>query len=245
MDTRKIRGFIAGWAERYGLKMELINPPDGDIPDKELYRPRFSPWRRRDGEFKRYHDVAIPRTIVGGESCYVLYILLKQALHVEGDVWECGVYRGGTAAMLAEMVRDSGVDKKVYLFDTFEGMPATDAKRDLHRKGDFADTSLESVMASITAIERCVIRKGFMPDSFAGLENAKISFAHLDVDIYRSILDCLEFIWPRLSRGGFIVLDDYGLPSCPGARAAVDEFFAGKAAVPLCLHTAQCIVFKS
>jgi len=61
---------------------------------------------------------------------------------------------------------------------------------------------------------------------------------------YRSILDSLRFVWPRLSVGGFIVFDYYGFPSCPGARFAVDEFFSGKASVPFCLHTGQAVVFK-
>jgi len=47
-----------------------------------------------------------------------------------------------------------------------------------------------------------------------------------------------------LSVGGFIVFDDYGFPSCPGARAAVDEFFSGKSYFPLCLPTGQALVFK-
>jgi O-methyltransferase len=221
-----------------------VAPPKWDIPDRELYRPAFCPWLAK-GEFDNFYEIARPNTIVGRESCYVLYILLKQAMQVEGDAWECGVYKGGTAALLAEVVRAYSAEKKLYLFDTFEGMPATDPKRDLHHKGDFADTSVEAVSAVIPGLERCVVRKGFMPASFAGLEETRICFAHLDVDIYQSIHDCLDFIWPRLARGGFIVFDDYGLPSCPGARAAVDEFFRGKPAVPLCLQTAQCLVFKS
>lgn len=89
------------------------------------------------------------------------------------------------------------------------------------------------------------MRKGFIPDTFRGLELARITFAHVDLDIYRSILDSLDFIWPRLTLGGFIVFDDYGFPSCPGARAAVDEFFASSACIPLCLPTGQAVVFKA
>jgi O-methyltransferase len=64
------------------------------------------------------------------------------------------------------------------------------------------------------------------------------------LDIYKSIVDSLNFIWPRLSSGGIIVFDDYGFPTCPGAREAVDDFFSGKSAIPLRLHTGQAIVFK-
>jgi O-methyltransferase len=123
-------------------------------------------------------------------------------------------------------------------------MPATDSEKDLHQKGDFRDTSLEAVRAYVGNDDLCVFRPGFIPDTFQGLESSQIAFAHIDLDIYRSILDCLNFVWPRLSAGGFVVFDDYGFPSCPGARAAVDEFFSSRSCVPLCLPTGQAVVFK-
>jgi len=222
----------------YELKRIRPEPPP-------LYQPLYSPWLDQEGEFGAYYGIARPRTLVSADRCYVLYRLLLQALAVEGDVWECGVYHGGTAAMMAAILGDKQPAKKLYLFDTFEGMPNTDAARDLHAKGDFADTSVEAVAQYVGHAGLCEIRKGFIPQTFAGLEAARIALAHVDVDIYRSVKDCLEFIWPRLSRGGFIVCDDYGFPTCPGARDAVDEFFAGKTAVPLCLPTGQALVFNS
>jgi O-methyltransferase len=218
-------------------------PQTPQIPDGELYLPTFSPWLG-GGEFRAYYERAMPRSLVTADRCYVLYCLLRQALAVEGDVWECGVYKGGTAAMLGAILADKMPAKKLYLFDTFEGMPETDAAVDWHRKGEFADTSRESVEAHVGQPGLCVIRQGFIPDTFAGLESARIAFAHIDVDIYRSVKDCLEFIWPRVSRGGFVVFDDYGFPACPGARAAVDDFFRGTPFVPLCLPTGQAVVFK-
>ncbi len=221
------------------------NPSERTIPDGDLYRPLFSPWFGH-GEFGRYYALAAPKTLVSPDRCYVLWILLRQALNLSGDIWECGVYKGGTAAMMAALLRDSAqTGKKLFLFDTFQGMPETDAQKDLHQKGDFRDTSVEAVRAYVGAGQLCVLRPGFIPDTFAGLESATIAFAHVDLDIYRSILDCLDFVWPRLTLGGFIVFDDYGFPSCPGARAAVDEFFAARACVPLCLPTGQAVVFKS
>lgn len=214
------------------------------IPDGDLYQPLFSPWLG-EGEFGRYYGLAAPRTLVSADRCHVLYQLLKQALHVDGDVWECGVYKGGTAAMMAAVMADAHSAKSLVLFDTFSGMPETDADKDRHLKGDFADTSVEAVTSYVGHAATCIVRKGFIPETFAGLESARIALAHIDVDIYRSIIDCLDFIWPRLSVGGLLVFDDYGFASCPGARAAVDEFFLAKACVPLCLPTGQAVVFKS
>jgi len=56
--------------------------------------------------------------------------------------------------------------------------------------------------------------------------------------------DSLAFVWPRLSRGGMIVFDDYGNPMCPGARKAIDTFFADKPEIPLCLPSGQALVFR-
>jgi O-methyltransferase len=233
---------------RLGFEVRRVPPspaPDlAAIPDGDLYRPFFSPWLGK-GEFRRYYDLAASNTLVSPDRCYVLYTLLRQATNLSGDIWECGVYKGGTAAMMAAMLNDSDRSKRLYLFDTFEGMPETHAEKDWHKKGDFADTSAEAVARYVGHEDLCVIRKGLIPETFAGLESAAIAFAHVDVDIYKSILDCLDFIWPRLSLGGFIVFDDYGFPSCPGARAAVDEFFRSERCVPLCLPTGQALVFKS
>ena len=184
---------------------------------------------------------------MSADRCYVLYVLLRQALNSDGDVFECGVYRGGTACLFAEILRRRGSSKKLFLFDTFDGMPEADPAKDIHMRGDFADTSkekLEKELRSIGMLKRCEIRKGLIPDTFRGLESNAIAFAHVDVDLYASVWDSLAFIWPKISIGGFLVIDDYGFPTCPGAKSATDDFFADKPSVPLCLPTGQAIVFK-
>lgn len=245
---KMIKRAVKSLLETLGLEVRRVGVPalykGTPIPDVELYRPRFSPWLGQ-GEFRRYCEIAAPRTLVSPDRLYVLQTLLLQAVHVPGDVWECGVYRGGTAAMMAAMLAEHAPGRQLHLFDTFAGMPATDARVDWHQEGDFADTSAEAVKEFVGHPGLCVLHPGFIPATFAGLEEAKVCFAHIDVDIHQSILDSLDFIWPRLSTGGMVVFDDYGFPSCPGARAAVDSFFARRACRPLCLATGQAVVFKS
>jgi len=214
------------------------------VPDGNLYLPNFSPWLGDFG-FERYYQIAATRSLVSRHRCHVLYTMLKQCLFVPGDIWECGVYKGGTAAMMASILKASGSEKKLLLFDTFEGMPATDPVKDLHQLGDFADTSLADVKEHIGNHEFCEFHQGFIPHTFQGLDGSRIAAAHIDLDIYRSVFDCIEFIWPRLSVGGVVVFDDYGFRTCPGARAAVDEFFTDRNAIPLCLSTGQAVVMKS
>lgn len=210
------------------------------IPDAELYQPLFSPWQSE--AFAAEYTPISPWTLVSKDRCYVLASLASQASQLDGEIWECGVYRGGTAMLLAKLLSNAGT--KLRLFDTFEGMPETDSARDLHKAGDFSDTSLEAVRSRVPG-DFVHFHKGLIPNTFAGLESTQIAFAHIDVDIYHAILACCDFIFPKLCIGGFMLFDDYAWPSCPGARAAVDEFFRERTAIPLVLPTGQAVVFKS
>ena len=210
------------------------------IRDSELYEPFYSPWR--SPAFVAQYKKISPYTLVSEDRCYVLASLATQALRLEGEVWECGVYKGGTAMLLAECL--SAAPRVLRLFDTFEGMPKTDSARDLHKAGDFSDTSFEAVRSLVRG-DFIHFHKGLIPATFSGLESARIAFAHVDVDIYSAVLECCDFIFPKLCVGGFMVFDDYGFPSCPGARIAVDRFFLGRTAIPLVLPTGQAVVFKS
>jgi len=123
-------------------------------------------------------------------------------------------------------------------------MPETDSRLDTHQAGDFGDTSARDVEAFVNAPGVALLRPGLIPETFRGLESKRFCFVHIDLDIYKSILDALDFAWPRLANGGFIVFDDYGFASCPGARSAVDNFFAGTTTQPLPLASGQAVVFK-
>ena len=112
-----------------------------------LYRPLYAPWE--SDQFAAYYSIAAPRTLVSRDRCYVLERLLRQTLSVPGDVFECGVYKGGTAALLRALLEEAKSSKKLYLFDTFEGMPETNPEEDLHRNGDFSDTSFEAVQSFV------------------------------------------------------------------------------------------------
>lgn len=171
----------------------------------------------------------------------VLYRAALQGAKVPGDAAEVGVYRGGTARLLSEALEGSG--KTLHLFDTFGGMPETDAGKDKHRAGDFADTSLDAVSRFVDS-RSARFHQGFFPETAKGLESARFSIVHVDVDIYHSVKDCCGFFYERLNPGGLVVFDDYALPSCPGARKAVDEFFADKPERPIGLPTGQALVAK-
>lgn len=125
------------------------------------------------------------------------------------------------------MIAEVKGNKKLHLFDTFEGMPEVDSSIDLHKKGDFQDTSIDSVKNYLSNYKDIYFYKGYFPASLAGTNchTLTFSFVNLDVDIYESTKSCLEFFYSRLNTGGIILSHDYRSISCPGVKKAIDEFF--------------------
>lgn len=158
-------------------------------------------------------------TIVGPTS--KLIELARQTLSLEGDYWECGVYNGGSASMIHDAIPS---DRKLVLFDSFEGLPQETEHDNFHKKGDFNDVDFERVKEYFSTRSNVTIVKGFVPETFSGFTDSKICFLHLDLDLYEGYKYTLEFVWPRLVNGGIIVLDDYNASTCAGARKATDEF---------------------
>lgn len=148
----------------------------------------------------------------------------KAIASVAGEIWECGVWRGASALAIRRLVAPT---KAMRLFDTFTGIPDK-SEWDTHPIGAFKETSEQEVRVLFETEPNVTIHSGCIPQTFVGLDGSTISFAHIDVDQYQATLDCLTYIYPRLSPGGWIVCDDYGCPGCPGAKRAVDEFFADK-----------------
>lgn len=157
-----------------------------------------------------------------------LRTILKEALKLGGDVAECGVYKGGTAEVEAkEMV---GLGRRLLLFDTFCGMP--DIKLvddDSHRPHDMNDVNLDELKNVMTPFGFVDIYPGKFEDTVKkAIDGMSFCFVHIDADLYTSVKECCEYFYDRMVPGGIMLFDDYGSPTCKGARRAVDEFFAGK-----------------
>ena len=202
---------------------------------------RIQPWND-DKVFLAIMAKVQDYTLVDAVRCYMIYQLARQARTIDGDVAEVGVYKGGTARLLASIFRDSG--KEIDLFDTFHGMPAADAGKDFHREGDFNDTSLEQVARYLSEFHNVHLIKGIFPETGNAIRTKSFSLVHLDVDIYSSVYNSTEFFYPRMAKSGIIIFDDYGFKTCPGAKQAVDEYFKTKPEVPWYLPTGQAIVVK-
>jgi len=162
--------------------------------------------------------------------CLVFDQLLKEGL--EGDLAELGVYKGCTGTLLAAMARKLG--RTAYLLDTFEGFHPNDLIGiDSEAKSEaFSDTSLNAVRAFIGDDNVCYV-KGYFPDTAAQLpSDGRYCLVHIDCDLYLPVLRALEYFYPRMVPGGFLIVHDYSSLWYNGPAKAVDEFFASKAEAP-------------
>jgi len=198
------------------------------------------PFWESDKNFNQLFHPIIGHSLVDRQRFFILYEFANHAATIDGNVAEVGVYKGGTAKFLASIFSN----KKIHLFDTFSGMPDTDASVDGHKKGDFDDTSLEKVEEFLKDYDDIYLYKGIFPFTAEPIKNSTFCFVHIDADIYRSCLDSCIFFYPRLSTGGIMIFDDYGWVGCPGAKKAIDEFFSNKPEHPCYLPTGQAIVIK-
>jgi O-methyltransferase len=219
------------------------------VRDAEYYTrwsppaPLFTPWSGHP-TFERLYEGVDRHSIVPRDRCYILASFADYASHLPGDLAECGVYRGGTALLLCRVT--AGRRKRLYLFDSFEGLPALDPHKDeWFEEGQFTIETVDSVRHLLRDFGDVTdIRAGWIPETFSGLEDRTYAFAHVDVDLYQSALDCCRYFYPRLVPGGAIVFDEYGFAATRGERDAVDEFFADKLESPIVLPTGQAVILK-
>jgi O-methyltransferase len=234
MATRAwLRRHVRNLLSRSGLQIQRI----------AAGAPAALPLWDADPIFGRLFDQLIGYTLVDKVRCFMLYQCAKNSARIAGDIAEIGVFRGGTAKLLAKTSAPDG--KTIHLFDTFAGMPSVDASADVHRAGDFANTSLAAVQAYLRDCSNVRLYQGIFPATAAPVEQRSFALVHIDVDIYQSVLSCCIFFYPRMEHGGMMIFDDYGFWSCPGAKKAVDEFFMDKPEVPIYLPTGQCLVIRA
>lgn len=146
-------------------------------------------------------------------------ISLMKERNVQGDMAEVGVYTGEFSKLFNRYFPD----RKLYLFDTFTGF---DPRRDTVNEVDvdnFKDTSVDIVLSKMKAPEKCIIRKGYFPDTATDIDGL-FSLVSLDCDLYTPILAGLEFFYPRLVPGGYIFVHDFGSYHYEEVKKAVFEY---------------------
>lgn len=148
-----------------------------------------------------------------------------------GNVAECGVCMGEFSYYINKYFPD----KRIYLFDTFEGFPCEDlaAERALNNaafltgkfnsQDIFAGASESIALARMLHPEKCVLKKGYFPETADGVDES-FCFVNLDMDLYQPMLAGLKFFYEKMCEGGVILLHDYFHPELPGVKQAVEDF---------------------
>ena len=147
------------------------------------------------------------------------------ARNLSGAVAELGVAQGDFARVINALFPD----KKLYLFDTFEGFPEIDAdyERLNHysnpQKHWYANINMEQLMAQMRHPDNCMIKKGYFPDTAEGLEES-FCFVSIDCDLYKPIYAGLSYFYPRVVKGGYIFVHDYRSKFYGGTAVALRKF---------------------
>jgi len=173
---------------------------------------------------------------------YTLNEMLKLVSHLEGDIAECGAYKGFSAHMMCRGVQ--GSEAQVHLFDSFEGLSEPDVLDGDYWQEGSLKVSEAQLHKTLAGFDNYRVYRGWIPERFNEVAERTFRFVHIDVDLYRPTLDSLSFFYPRLQASGIILLDDYGFASCPGAKKAADELFAGKPEQIAMLPTGQAFIIK-
>lgn len=184
-----------------------------------------------------------PYTYTSAERIYAFSNAVKYVCEnqISGSIVECGVWKGGSAMAAMYTLIDLGIqDRDFYLYDTYEGM-AEPGKFDISISGQFASelfkqkkeagekwvySSLDEVRNNIyaTGYEKTKINfiKGKVEDTLPKNVPENIAILRLDTDWYESTLCELQYLFPKVSKGGVIIIDDYG--HWEGAKRAVDKY---------------------
>jgi O-methyltransferase len=199
-----------------------------------------------DAGYRDRETLCKPYTMTSPERLYALYEATRYVLDagIAGDFVECGVWRGGSSLMMALELHARGAaeeGRNLYLFDTFAGMSEPDAndgvaaqrkwrqrQRTHHNEWCFAseDEVRRNVATSGIAEDRIRTVVGKVEETIPAEAPDSIAILRLDTDWYESTRHELEHLYPRLSPGGVLIIDDYG--HWEGARKAVDEYFEGQ-----------------
>jgi O-methyltransferase len=179
----------------------------------------------------------VGETMIGLKRLDNLHACIKSVLQlgVPGDFIEAGAWRGGaTIFMRAALLAYDDSTRRVWVADSFEGLPTPDPKRypaDTERswpKGGFLAASLDEVKGNFTRYglldDRVLFLRGWFKDTLPSAPIQQLAIVRLDADMYESTMEGLQSLYGKVSPGGYIIIDDYS--TIPVCKRAVDDFRA-------------------
>jgi ABC-type polysaccharide/polyol phosphate transport system ATPase subunit len=199
-------------------------------------------WLKDEGFLRYYERFMDPGNWHSLDRKFALKELLKLVVHLPGDLAEVGVYKGASAWLMCEAT--AGTTKTVHLFDSFEGLSEPLPVDGSYWFRGALSVSDEHARQNLSRFGNAKIYKGWVPERFQDVADRCFCFVHVDVDLYEPTRASVEFFYERLVTNGLMVFDDYGFETCPGARQAVDEFFATRPEALVMLPTGQALIQK-
>lgn len=182
-----------------------------------------------------------------------LFDFYRSTIHLDGEITECGVFRGVSTLMICQfwLTQESDFDGTGYhVFDSFQGLGEIEeediegaegaAKLNMMFAGNFA-CSIEEFRRSVEEFPGIAIYQGWIPSRFNEVADRRFRFVHVDVDLARPTYDSFAFFYPRLVPGGVIVRND---GSWPGARRAIERFASEVGVEPEVTETDQIALTK-
>jgi O-methyltransferase len=196
--------------------------------------------RNEDGRLSVFDLPPWPMTMIGSRRLSNVEQCMRSVLEegVPGDFIETGVWKGGTTIFMRGVLRAYGItDRRVYVADSFEGVPPPDAEKYPADRGHTFHT-WPGLAVDLPAVKENFARfgllddqvefvKGWFRDTLPALRGHKWAMVRLDGDLYESTMDALENLYDDLAVGGWLIVDDYEIDAC---RQAVTDFRAGKGA---------------
>ena len=224
--------------------MNLIYGGDSDMDmRKAQYRDtdtggkQFVTGASVDPDLQRKGQIwpSMAHTMIGRHRLDNIQFCVEQVLDedIPGDLIETGVWRGGATIFMRALLAAYEVsDRKVWVADSFEGLPSTkaslytqDANLDWLSKVDILAVTEETVRDNFSRydlLDRQVsFLKGWFRDTLPNAPIDKLAILRLDGDLYESTMDALVNLYPKLSVGGYLIVDDYFVPAC---RAAIHDY---------------------
>jgi hypothetical protein len=174
----------------------------------------------------------------------------EHALNFPGDFVECGVWHGYSFAVITEYLDFADIDKQLYLYDTYEGIPeeynSENRSNRVYNKEnkDNRDAIYNGVIERFKKFPNINIVRGMVPDTFKDACPDRISLLHIDMNSTASELAALEALFDRVVPGGMIVFDDYGWSSYKAQKTAEDAFMKERGYKILEIPTGQGLVIK-
>jgi len=177
---------------------------------------------------------------------HVLCWCAANALRLEGDFVECGVYRGYCSSVAARYLDFGKQARKWFLYDTFAGIPPEDLDAGRQAEAEsYREPGLhESVRRRFAAYPNIEVIQGRVPEVLARASPARIAFMHLDMNSANAEIGALEILYERMVPGAILLLDDYGWYYYRQQQFAEDAFFAPRGARVLELPTGQGMLIK-